>query len=135
MAATANISIPFHTEVVDGAGAGRLEELSLGDRGTGEVERRPASSLFFIMIGAEPRTDWLDGAIDRDPRGFVLTGGAVPGRVRVPGGPERDRYLLETSVPGVFAVGDVRASSVKRVASAVGEGAIAVQFVHQYLSL
>jgi thioredoxin reductase (NADPH) len=89
----------------------------------------------FIFIGAEPRTDWLDGTIERDPRGFVLTGGAVPGRVRRPGRPERDRYLLETSVPGVFAVGDVRASSVKRVASAVGEGSIAVQFVHQYLSL
>nr|MDQ3570496.1 fused response regulator/thioredoxin-disulfide reductase [Actinomycetota bacterium] len=85
----------------------------------------------FVFIGAEPRTEWLEGVVERDGRGFLMTGP----QVSAPRWPlERDPYLLETSLPGAFAVGDVRASSVKRVASAVGEGAIAVQFVHQYLS-
>ena len=85
----------------------------------------------FVFIGAEPRTDWLEGVIARDARGFLLTGADVP-PARWP--EERDPYLLETCVPVVFAVGDVRASSVKRVASAVGEGSIAIQFVHSYLN-
>jgi thioredoxin reductase (NADPH) len=89
----------------------------------------------FVFIGAEPHTDWLSGTVARDERGFVLTGADVGGRIRTPAGVERDRYLLESSVPGVFAVGDVRARSVKRVASAVGEGSIAVQFIHEYLAL
>jgi thioredoxin reductase (NADPH) len=132
--ATPNIEIWTHSQVAAVEGDGRLERVLVRRGDEPEPVKLPVASM-FIFIGAEPRTDWLDGAVDRDPRGFVLTGGAVPGRVRDPGRPERDRYLLETSVPGVFAVGDVRASSVKRVASAVGEGAIAVQFVHQYLSL
>ena len=89
----------------------------------------------FVFIGAVPNTDWLGGVVQRDDRGFVFTGADLRGRVRTPAGSERDRYLLETSVPGVFGVGDVRARSMKRVASAVGEGSIAVQFVHQYLAL
>jgi thioredoxin reductase (NADPH) len=134
ISSTKNIEIWTGSQVAAVEGDGRLERVLIrrGDEPE-PVEIRAAS--MFIFIGAEPRTDWLDGALERDPRGFVLTGGAVAGRVRRPGRPERDRYLLETSVPGVFAVGDVRASSVKRVASAVGEGSIAVQFVHQYLSL
>ena len=139
IASIGNIEIWHRSQVAAVDGAGRLERVAVrrgDDPQPGEtqtVELKVAA--MFIFIGAEPRTDWLAGAVDRDPRGFILTGRAVPGGVRDPGRPERDRYLLETSVPGVFAVGDVRASSVKRVASAVGEGAIAVQFVHQYLSL
>ena len=129
-----NIEIWHRSQVAGVEGDGRLERVVVKRGDEPEPTEIKAASM-FIFIGAEPRTDWLDGTVERDPRGFVLTGGFVPGRVRRPGRPERDRYLLETSVPGVFAVGDVRASSVKRVASAVGEGSIAVQFVHQYLSL
>ncbi|MEL7475132.1 MAG: fused response regulator/thioredoxin-disulfide reductase, partial [Cyanobacteria bacterium J06555_12] len=86
----------------------------------------------FIFIGATPRTEWLDGVVERDGRGFLQTGPDV-----VHGSPwplERDRFLLETNVPGIFAVGDVRSGSVKRVASGVGEGSICVQFVHRHLA-
>jgi len=134
MASIGNIEIWHRSQVAAVDGAGRLERVAVR-RGDDPEPVELKVAAMFIFIGAEPRTDWLAGAVDRDPRGFILTGRAVPGGVRDPGRPERDRYLLETSVPGVFAVGDVRASSVKRVASAVGEGAIAVQFVHQYLSL
>jgi thioredoxin reductase (NADPH) len=134
ISSTANIEIWTRSRVAAVEGNGRLERVLVErDDEPERAEIRVAS--MFIFIGAEPRTDWLDGAVERDRHGFVLTGAAVPGRVRRPGRPERDRYLLETSVPGIFAVGDVRASSVKRVASAVGEGSIAVQFVHEYLSL
>jgi thioredoxin reductase (NADPH) len=94
----------------------------------------PASHL-FVFIGAAPLTDWLTGVLERDSAGFVLTGPDLVRDRRRPAGwiPERDPYLLETSVPGVFAAGDVRAQSVKRVASAVGEGAMAVTLVHRYL--
>jgi thioredoxin reductase (NADPH) len=88
----------------------------------------------FVFIGAAPRTDWLPGDLQRDSRGFVLTGPDLRGRP--PGWPlEREPYLLETSMPGVFAAGDVRADSVKRCASAVGEGAMAVTLVHRYLEM
>jgi thioredoxin reductase (NADPH) len=129
-----NIEIWTRSQVAAVDGDGRLERVLVRRADEPEPVEIGVASM-FIFIGAEPRTDWLDGAVERDPHGFLLTGGALPGRVRRAGRPERDRYLLETSVPGVFAVGDVRASSVKRVASAVGEGSIAVQFVHQYLSL
>jgi thioredoxin reductase (NADPH) len=88
-----------------------------------------------VFIGAEPRTDWLDGVIARDARGFVLTGADLLDEGSRPRGwpLDRDPYFLEASVPGVFAAGDVRANSVKRVASAVGEGAMAIQLVHRYL--
>lgn len=102
---------------------------------TNKVERVPASSV-FIFIGALPRTDWLGDGIARDDRGFILTGPDLKrGEDRPKGWTlDRDPFLLETNVPGVFAVGDVRYGSVKRVASGVGEGSVAVQFIHQYLS-
>jgi thioredoxin reductase (NADPH) len=108
--------------------------LTLLDNRTGQT-RTVDSSWLFVFIGAEPGTEWLDGTVTRDRRGFVLTGPDLltDGR-RPPGWPlPRDPYHLESSVPGVFAAGDVRADSVKRVASAVGEGAMAISLVHRYL--
>jgi thioredoxin reductase (NADPH) len=134
--ATPNITVVLHTEVVDGHGRRRLERLTLRDRHTGAARTVPASAV-FVLIGAEPRTDWLDGVVERDERGYVLTGRDLRGvDRRVPGGwpLQRPPLLLETSLPGVFAAGDVRYRSVKRVASAVGEGSIAVQLVHEYLA-
>lgn len=133
--ATANIAVQLGTEVVEGEGQGRLEALVLLDRATGERNRVPAAAL-FVLIGAQPHTDWLPPVIERDDWGYVLTG---PDLLRdgkpPPSWPlERPPMMLETSIPGVFAAGDVRARSVKRVASGVGEGAIAVQLIHEYLS-
>ena len=93
------------------------------------------AGYLFVFIGAAPRTEWLDGVVARDPRGFVLTGPDLLVDGRRPRGwhLDRDPYFLEASVPGVFAAGDVRANSVKRVASAVGEGAMAIQLIHGYL--
>ncbi len=101
---------------------------------TDAIERIPASAL-FVMIGAEPRTDWLDGAVERDERGFILTGADLGGEGRGFGDWPLDRapMHLETSLPGVFAAGDIRHGSVKRVTTAMGEGATAIQLVHQYL--
>jgi thioredoxin reductase (NADPH) len=112
-----------------------LEEVSVLCSDTGKIERVPASSM-FIFIGALPQTDWLAGVVERDDRGFLLTGPDLIVNGERPKGwtLERDPYLLETNVPGIFAVGDVRHGSVKRVASGVGEGSVAVQFIHQYLS-
>ena len=121
-------------EVASCEGDGHLERLVLRDRAIGATETVEASHL-FVFIGAAPRTDWLEGVVHRDEKGFVLTGPdlVVDGR-RPPGWSlERDPYHLETSLPGVFVAGDARAESVKRVASAVGEGAMAVTLVHRYL--
>jgi thioredoxin reductase (NADPH) len=130
------IEVRTCTEVVAAEGGDHLEELTLRDRNTGAEETVEASWL-FVFIGAAPRTDWLDGVVARDGRGFVLTGPDLPpgpeGRGPAGWEPDRDPFHLETSVPGVFAVGDVRAESVKRVASAVGEGAMAVSLVHRWL--
>jgi thioredoxin reductase (NADPH) len=133
--ATPNITVVLHTEVVDGHGRQRLEGLTLRDRHTGAT-RTVAASAVFVLIGAEPRTDWLDGVVERDERGYVLTGRDLlrDGRPPPSWPLERPPLLLETSLPGVFAAGDVRYRSVKRVASAVGEGSIAVQLVHEYLA-
>jgi len=134
--ATPNISVVLHTEVVDGHGRQRLEGLTLRDRHTGATRTVPASAM-FVLIGAEPRTDWLAGVVERDERGYVLTGRDLVGADGRPpaGWPlERPPMPLETSLPGVFAAGDVRYRSIKRVASAVGEGSIAVQLVHEYLA-
>lgn len=132
---TPNISVQPHSSVVEAKGETSLEAIAIANKVTGEIQTLPATSL-FIFIGASPRTDWLDGVIERDDRGFILTGPDLKHDGRRPKGwtLERDPYLLETNVPGIFAVGDVRHGSVKRVASGVGEGSICVQFVHQYLS-
>jgi thioredoxin reductase (NADPH) len=134
VSAVPSIAVHPYTEVVEGHGDSRLEGLTLRDVRTGATDTVKASWL-FIFIGAEPRTDWLDGVVVRDDRGFVLTGtDLVAGGTRPAGWVlQRDPFHLETSVPGVFAAGDVRADSVKRVASAVGEGAMAVSLVHRYL--
>jgi thioredoxin reductase (NADPH) len=116
------------TEVVEGGGEQRLEFLMLLDRSTGTTRTVPADAL-FVLIGAEPHTDWLPPEIVRDERGFVLTGTDVPSEWPL----ERPPFMFETSVPGIFAVGDVRSRSVKRVASAVGEGSVVIQQVHQHL--
>jgi thioredoxin reductase (NADPH) len=131
---TPNIQVRLNTEVVGVAGRQHLERLSLCDTVTGTVEEVPASFL-FVFIGASPCTQWLHGMITRDPDGFLLTGpDLLVGGKRPTGWPlDRDPYHLEGSVPGIFAAGDVRANSVKRVASAVGEGAMAIQLVHRYL--
>ena len=133
--ATPNITVVLDTEVVEGHGRQRLEGLTLRDRHTGATRTVPASAV-FVLIGAEPRTDWLEGVVERDERGYVLTGRDLQGDGRLPGGwpLERPPLSLETSLPGVFAAGDVRYRSIKRVASAVGEGSIAVQLVHEYLA-
>ena len=133
--ATPNIQLWSHASVAEVHGDTHLEEVSVLCSDTNRVERVPATSI-FIFIGALPRTDWLSGIVERDERGFVLTG---PDLIRDGDHPkgwslERDPFLLETNVPGIFAVGDVRHGSVKRVASGVGEGSVAVQFIHQYLS-
>jgi thioredoxin reductase (NADPH) len=129
-----NIDVRVTTEVVAVHGDDHLEQITLCNSTTGKRETVPAGYL-FVFIGAAPRTEWLEGVLDRDPRGFVLTGPDVrgPGSRPRPRGFDRDPYFLEASVPGVFAAGDVRANSVKRVASAVGEGAMAIQLVHSYL--
>jgi thioredoxin reductase (NADPH) len=132
---TPNIQLWTHASVAEVHGDTHLEEVSVLCTDTSKVERVPASAM-FIFIGALPRTDWLAGTIERDERGFVLTGPDVMHGGEHPKGwtLERDPFLLETNVPGIFAVGDVRHGSVKRVASGVGEGSVAVQFIHQYLS-
>jgi thioredoxin reductase (NADPH) len=132
---TPNIQIWTHASVAEVHGDKRLEEITVLCTDTNKLECVPASSM-FIFIGALPRTDWLAGLVDRDDRGFILTG---PDLIKEGAHPkgwslERDPFLLETNIPGIFAVGDVRHGSVKRVASGVGEGSVAVQFIHQYLS-
>jgi thioredoxin reductase (NADPH) len=132
---TPNIDLWAHGVVAEAHGDTHLEEISVLCSDTSQVERVPATSM-FIFIGAMPRTDWLAGMVERDDRGFILTGPDLMRDGEHPKGwtLERDPYLLETNVPGLFAVGDVRHGSVKRVASGVGEGSVAVQFIHQYLS-
>jgi thioredoxin reductase (NADPH) len=132
---TANVRVETRSQVVEVHGEQRLEAISISCGRTGQVERVPATAL-FIFIGAEPRTDWLAGIVERDTKGFILSGRDLmpSGKLPKDWNQDRDPMLLETSVPGVFVVGDVRHGSVKRVASSVGEGAIAVQMIHQYLS-
>jgi thioredoxin reductase (NADPH) len=130
-----NVSVRTRSEVVEAHGDGHLQSLTICDRETGNIDSVKAASM-FVFIGAAPRTEWLDGVVERDKRGFVRTGPdlVVDGQ-RPPGWPlDRDPYHLESSVPGVFVAGDVRADSVKRVASAVGEGAMAVTLVHRFLA-
>jgi thioredoxin reductase (NADPH) len=128
------IAVRPGTQVVAAGGAGRLEQLTLHDARTGATQTVPAAAL-FILIGAQPRTEWLAETLERDQHGFVLTGPDLfQGGQPPPAWPlDRPPRLLETSLPGVFAAGDVRHRSIKRVASAVGEGSIAIQLVHDYL--
>jgi len=132
---TPNIQVWPNASVSEAHGETHLEEISFLCSDTGKIERVPASSM-FIFIGALPQTDWLGDVIERDERGFILTGPDLIREGQRPKGwaLDRDPFLLETNVPGIFAVGDVRHGSVKRVASGVGEGSVAVQFIHQYLS-
>lgn len=135
IATTPNVRVRLHTEVVGGGGATHLETLELRTKGSAATEVVPASGL-FLMIGAEPHTEWLHDSVARDERGFILTGRHL---TRTGAGPvawplQRPPTLLETSIPGVFAAGDVRHRSIKRVASAVGEGATCIQLVHEYLT-
>jgi thioredoxin reductase (NADPH) len=133
---TANIRVVLNAEVLEARGRQRLEGIAVADRATQQVQALPAAAM-FIFIGAAPRTDLVGGIVQRDPAGFILTGPDLPreGDGALPLGWILDRhpFLLETSCPGIFAAGDVRHGSVKRVATAVGEGAMAVALVHQYL--
>lgn len=133
--ATPNIEVWSHASVAEVHGDLHLEEVSVLCSDTNKVERVPANAM-YIFIGALPRTDWLANVVERDERGFILTGPDLvrDGKHPKGWGLERDPFLLETNIPGLFAVGDVRHGSVKRVASGVGEGSVAVQFIHQYLS-
>ncbi len=129
-----NIEVRLNTNVIAVEGEEHLESISVKNSKTGETETAPASSL-FIFIGAAPKTDWLAGVVERDKRGFILSGSDLSKDGKRPKGwaLDRDPFLLETNVPGIFVAGDVRHGSIKRCASAVGEGSIAVQFVHQYM--
>jgi thioredoxin reductase (NADPH) len=124
-----NVEVLTRTEAVAAEGDGRLRALRI--RAADGTESREDVDACFVFIGAQPRTDWLAGVVARDERGYILAGLDA----KANGWPlQRDPFPLETSVPGVLVAGDVRARSVKRVASAVGEGSMAVSLVHQYLT-
>jgi thioredoxin reductase (NADPH) len=129
-----NVAVQTCTEIVAAHGEAHLEGLTLRHTRSGATDTAPTGHV-FVFIGAAPRTDWLDGVLARDARGFIRTGPdlVVDGRRPAGWSLDRDPYYLESSLPGVFVAGDVRADSVKRVASAVGEGAMAVTLVHRYL--
>jgi thioredoxin reductase (NADPH) len=132
--ATDNIEVIARIEVTRLAGAGKLELITIRSVDSGEISEIAAAAL-FVFIGAAPRTEMVAGLVERDEKGFILTGPDLPIEKGRPRGwqLERDPFLYETSVPGIFAVGDVRAGSGKRVAAAVGEGSATVGMVHRYL--
>ena len=134
LAHTGNIEVRTRCEVLSAHGDGHLQAITICEN-KGSLETTVECGALFIFIGAEPRTDWLGETVARDERGFVFTGPDLLANGSRPKGWDRDRdpFYLECSVPGIFAAGDVRANSVKRVASAVGEGAMAVTLVHRYL--
>jgi thioredoxin reductase (NADPH) len=126
-----NVEVRLRTEVVEGHGDGQLERLTIADRERGLRETRPASAL-FVLIGAQPHTEWLADAVQRDAKGFIVTGADM--NTEAADWPlDRPPTRFETSMPGVFAAGDVRSGSAKRVGSAVGEGAVAMPFIREYL--
>jgi thioredoxin reductase (NADPH) len=128
-----SIDVRYRTGIVGGTGTEFLETIRLRDLDTGE--ETSVTGFLFVLIGSAPKTDWLDGVVARDRWGSIITGADLAADDVAPRWPlKRPPALLETSVPGVFAVGDVRRNSVKRVASAVGEGALAVHLLHQYLA-
>lgn len=129
-----NISVVPNAEVIEVSGGDRLEEITVRHQGAKTTEKLPAAAL-FIFIGAEPYTEWLDGVVCRDGKGFLMTGTNLVSNGKRPPGwtADRDPYLLETSVPGVFAVGDVRDGAIRRVANSVGEGSIVLYFIRQYM--
>ncbi len=129
--ATPNILVETNAEVTEVFGDIHLEAITVSV--AGKPEKRTAGYL-YIFIGAEPKTDWLPESVARDPKGFLFSGPDLKSKAPAAWKLDRDPYLLETSVPGIFVAGDVRHNSVKRCASAVGEGSIAIQFVHQYLA-
>jgi thioredoxin reductase (NADPH) len=134
IANTANIDVVLRTEIIEAIGVERLEKIKVKNIDSQEVDALPAAAM-FIFIGAVPPTDLVSGLVERDRAGFIITGSDLMIDNKRPKGwrPNRDPFLLETSIPGIFAAGDVRHHSMKRVASAVGEGAVAVALVHQYL--
>jgi thioredoxin reductase (NADPH) len=133
IAAAPNIELRVRSEVVEARGDGHLEAITIADIDSGAREEVDTNFL-FAFIGAAPRTDWLGSDIARDEKGFVITGRGLLANCEVSRWQLlREPFPLETSIPGVFAAGDVRLDSMKRVASAVGEGAMAVALVHQYL--
>ncbi|HEX2319142.1 MAG TPA: FAD-dependent oxidoreductase [Streptosporangiaceae bacterium] len=132
IAATPNIDVSSGVQIVDGAGSRHLESIVIEDRSTGQRQTVPAGAL-FVLIGAQPHTEWLGEGVARDEKGFILTGPDLPDEAIAQNYADRQPLLLETSVPRVFAAGDARHGSVKRVASAVGEGAIAIPLVHRCL--
>jgi thioredoxin reductase (NADPH) len=129
-----NISVVPNSEVIEVSGGDRLEEITVKHHDTKTVEKLSAAAL-FIFIGAEPHTEWLEGVVCRDNKGFLMTGTNLVNDGKRPAGWQlaRDPYLLETSVPGVFAVGDVRDGAIRRVANSVGEGSIVLYFIRQYM--
>jgi thioredoxin reductase (NADPH) len=132
--AAPNVEVRLQTEVAAASGSGHLETLTLSDRAAGTKEE-VSTNWLFVFIGAQPRTDWLGAEVARDGKGFVVTGHDLLTRRDGPRWPlTRSPFALETSLPGVFAAGDVRLDSMKRVASAVGEGAMSVYLVHRYLA-
>lgn len=133
--ATGNITVKLFTQIVEVLGKKKLEAIHLANSKTGEVYSTSANAL-FVFIGSKPNTNWLQGLVEQDEKGFILTGSDLLQRKTSPQkwSLERVPFSFETSVPGIFAIGDVRYQSIKRVASAVGEGSVAVRFVHQYLS-
>jgi thioredoxin reductase (NADPH) len=136
---TNDIKVLLNSNVIEIKGENRLESLTIENSATGIKQSVPAYAM-IIFIGARPRTDWLSEIVERDPKGFILTGPDLVGNAENKGKNrpkgwilDRQPFLLETNVPGIFAAGDVRYGSIKRVASGVGEGSIAIQFAHQYL--
>ena len=126
-----NISVETRAQIVDAHGDDCLEAITVASSATGETTRHSTSSL-FILIGATAETAWVPTMIRRNSQGYIITGSDAKRSAEWT--LERDPFLLETTVPGIFAVGDVRANSVKRVAAGVGEGSMAISFVHQYLA-